>query len=485
MKDEGKNFCPFPLLEGWANAWGHGPLPSDYPGYASASGNFTTELISASAYINAFFPNPPYLPFDVYDHDPEQGGYKRGATIKTVDITSGQGEYVVKFSGSAATINFNAMSVGTAYARTGVVVLSGVDPLGIPEVGDNEFVWSEGEPPWLWIPALARVVTGFTPENHTMQWLAEKIDWNVSPSLPSTGLYVRMYPNGSENTFIFPRNRFEDANYEEPRFRYFLIFDMPEFLPATIGGGFGKRQLIMTFNGQPVHAANIEIFFPATATNHPFLFGDEGSGNPPDEGWQFIEDTAMFVIKSPNWFYYYWMAASFNDFRIRYANSDYSFYYNGDRYVHIGNDVINGHILAADGIRRWETYIPDRPYSRTCRITAYQVYGIDAYARAVAHELEHKRIYDDYHALIEQAAQDGVTLDDPNDDYDGDGLPNFVEEQVGTNPRWRSTIDLFDDDELLANLAEHNVFGDKDEDWSNRGLNKGAPRLRILTRVVR
>jgi hypothetical protein len=46
MKDEGKNFCPFPLLEGWANAWGHGPLPSDYPGYASASGNFTTELIS-------------------------------------------------------------------------------------------------------------------------------------------------------------------------------------------------------------------------------------------------------------------------------------------------------------------------------------------------------------------------------------------------------------------------------------------------------
>jgi len=473
------------FLEGWANAWGHGPLPSDYPGYASASGNFTTELISASAYINTIFPNPPYMPFDVYDHDPEQGGYKRDATIKTVDITSGQGEYVVKFSGSAATINFNAMSVGTAYARAGVVVLSGVDPLGIPEVGDNEFVWSEGETPWLWIPALARVVTGFTPDNHTMQWLAEKIDWNVSPSLPSTGLYVRMYPNGYENTFIFPRNRFEDANYEEPHFRYFLIFDMPEFLPATIGGGFGKRQLIMTFNGQPVHVANIEIFFPATATNHPF-FGDEGSGNPPDEGWQFIGNTAVFVIRSPNWFYYYyWMAASFNDFRIRYANSDYSFYYDGDQYVHIGNDVINGHILAADGIRRWETYIPDQPYSETCHITAYQVYGIDAYARAVAHELEHKRIYDDYHALIEQAAQDGVTLDDPNDDYDGDGLPNFVEEQIGTDPRPRSTVGLFDDDELLANLAEHNVFGDKDKDWSDRGLNKGGPRLRVLTRVVR
>jgi hypothetical protein len=153
-----------------------------------------------------------------------------------------------------------------------------------------------------------------------MQWLAEKIDWHVSPSLPSTGLYVRMYPNGYENTFIFPRNRFEDANYEEPRFRYFLIFDMPEFLPATIDGGFGKRQLIMTFNGQPVHAANIEIFFPATATNHPFclvikvlvihltkeitltLFSEDhcGQRNHPTgftiTGWWHIEDALIYDL---------------------------------------------------------------------------------------------------------------------------------------------------------------------------------------------
>jgi len=58
-------------------------------------------------------------------------------------------------------------------------------------------------------------------------------------------------------------------------------------------------------------------------------------------------------------------------------------------------------------------------------------------------------------------------------------------EQIGTDPRRRSTVGLFDDDELLANLAEHNVFGDKDKDWSDRGLNKGGPRLRVLTRVVR
>jgi hypothetical protein len=53
---------------------------------------------------------------------------------------------------------------------------------------------------------------------------------------------------------------------------------------------------------------------------------------------------------------------------------------------------------------------------------------------------------------------------------------NRIMEQIGTDPRRQSAVglpDLFDDDELLANLAEHNVFGDKDKDWSDRGLNKG------------
>jgi len=464
------------FLEGWANAWGHGPLPSDYPGYASASGNFTTELISASAYINAFFPNPPYLPFDVYDHDPEQGGYKRGATIKTVDITSGQGEYVVKFSGSASTMNFNAMSVGTAYARTGVVVLSGVDPLGIPEVGDNEFVWSEGEPPWLWIPALARVVTGFTPENHTMQWLAEKIDWNVSPSLPSTGLYVRMYPNGSENTFIFPRNRFEDANYEEPRFRYFLIFDMPEFLPATIGGGFGKRQLIMTFNGQPVHAANIEIFFPATATNHPFLFGDEGSGNPPDEGDYFVFGRPLWAAKSPNWFYYYWIVAYWGRTDIRLAvNVPGGWYEPGKPYVYVGNDAYLTYQMRLFHIEnRSDVLGIIKPLITFVDILTIK--GIHNFIYVVEHELAHKRHY-----------ETGIYPADPSVDSDGDGLNDYWEEGHFLDPNSHDTTDAYNrfgdttpgDLQCIADIEAYGKLLQKKElwreDWADTGLQKGSP----------
>jgi hypothetical protein len=465
------------FLEGRTNAWAHGALPVGYPGYASASGSFTTELISASAYISAFFPNsPPY--FDVYDYDPEQG-YKRDAVIKTVDITSGQGEYVVEFSGSAATMNFNAMSVGSAYVRTGIVVLSGVDPLGIPEVGDNEFVWSKGEPPWLWIPALAKVVTGFTPDDYTMQWLAEKIDWHVSPSLPSTGLYVRMYPNGYENTFIFPRNRFEDANYEEPRFRYFLIFDMPEFLPATIDGGFGKRQLIMTFNGQPVHAANIEIFFPATATNHPFLFGDKGSGNPPDEGdyFDFVFGRPLWAAKSPNWFYYYWMVAYWGRTDIRLAvNVPGGWYEDGKPYVYVGNDAYLTYSMRLFHIENRSNAFgiikPLITFADTLTIK-----GIHTFIYTVEHELAHKHHY-----------ETGIyPSTDPLTDSDGDRLNDYWEEGHFLDPNTRDTADAYNrfgdptpgDLQCIADIEAYGKLLQKEElwrkDWADTGLQKGSP----------
>jgi hypothetical protein len=470
------------FLEGRTNAWAHGALPVGYPGYASASGSFTTELISASAYISAFFPNsPPY--FDVYDYDPEQG-YKRDAVIKTVDITSGQGEYVVEFSGSAATMNFNAMSVGSAYARTGIVVLSGVDPLGIPEVGDNEFVYQETawrEPLdggiWhhyvrLFIPARVRIVCGFTPDKDLLEWLKRSLDWYIQPQIATDHYHDKRFENGYSEFEIFPI--FGEGELYLSRIEGLLFTDV--YLPENIDD-FGKKRIILTFNNQDVHAANIEIFFPATGTLHP-------PGGP--EGCFLIGPIHLWSITTPNWMYYYWQI--YPNQQVKYANSNYSFYYEGQDHVHIGNDVIYGHADGIDGLgRRWETYIPEPPYSDVSPIFAYQVYGIDAYVRAVAHELEHKRIYDEYHALIEQASQNGITLDDPNDDYDGDGLPNFVEWQVGTDPERRYTLGIgwFDDNELLANFSEYNVFGDKNKDWSDQGLNKGVPRQRVLIRQVR
>ena len=443
--------------EAWANAY--------LEGNGSALGSVTTPIVSVSASV-----------IEAYPHN-EQHAFHREAVIKIVDISSGCGDEEVIANGG---VYCDAVSAGNSSAnaksRTGVVVLSGVDPLGIPEVGDNEFVWSKWEPPWLWIPALARVVTGFTPENHTMQWLAEKIDWNVSPSLPSTGLYVRMYPNGSENTFIFPRNRFEDANYEEPRFRYFLIFDTPEFLPATIGGGFGKRHLIMTFNGQSVHAANIEIFFPATATNHPFLFGDEGSGNPPDEGDYFVFGRPLWAAKSPNWFYYYWIVAYWGRTDIRLAvNVPGGWYEPGKPYVYVGNDAYLTYQMRLFHIEnRSDVLGIIKPLITFVDILTIK--GIHNFIYVVEHELAHKRHY-----------ETGIYPADPSVDSDGDGLNDYWEEGHFLDPNSHDTTDAYNrfgdttpgDLQCIADIEAYGKLLQKKElwreDWADTGLQKGSP----------
>lgn len=358
-------------------------------------------------------------------------------------------------------------SAGWGDLRVGIVVLSNAkdpddlskvifDPLGVPEVGDNEFVWSSEEPPWLMIPAGAKVVSGFTPDNDMMQWLTEKIDWDVSPPLPSTGLYPRVLPNGYEDKSIFPRYQFHVA----PLLEGFLLFDTPEYLPATIGGGFGKRQLVMIFNGQPVHTANIEIFFPATATNHPF-FGDMNTGNPPDEGWQFIGNTAVWVVKSPNWFYYYWMVAYFNDFSIRYANSETSFYYNGDQYVHIGNNAYLPYTMRLfrlqGGLITWAETL--------------SIKGIHTFIYAVEHELAHKRHY-----------EIGIYPQTP--DNDGDGLSDDWEIAHGLNPTLQDSTGAYrgDPDGDLDCIADIEAYGKLllkenlwKHDWADTGLQKGPP----------
>jgi len=357
------------------------------------------------------------------------------------------------------------MSVGSAYAQTGIVVLADIpqslnsyyyppiDPLGVPEVGDNEYVFHPITNQLI-IPVGAQVCAGFTPSDDLLQWLAEKFSWELSPSLPVPNPEYPL-PNGCEGNLIFPQT----LDIYGIKWRG-LVFWTGQYLPAT-NGGFGRRQVVMKFNGNFVHAANVEIFFPATAINHPPLGNDEGSGNPPDEGWQFIGNTAVFVIKSPNWFYYYWMVAYFNDFRIRYANSDTSFYYDGDQYVHIGNTAY-------------------QPYTMRCfRLVgglisfadALSLRGIHTFIYAVEHELAHKRHF-----------EAGIYPQTP--DSDGDRLGDAWEIAHGLDPILKDTTGAYPDDpdgdlDCIADIEAYGkLLTQRDlwrQDWADTGLQKGLP----------
>jgi hypothetical protein len=330
------------------------------------------------------------------------------------------------------------------------------------------------------IPSHATVIGG---DNETLEYFRPTLDWSVSnPGLPAAS----RLENGSDATYrtIYAvsslTNPYEIFPYNIERWDGLVFGDYGAFLPAS-NNDFGRKGVTMTFGGGNVHTTNVEVFYPATGKRHP--------DTTPPFGFWFVEG-GSFSVKVPNWFYYYWQAHG-DDTTIEYTLRDKSFYRPGGQYVYIADDVINGHWDGVDGRgRRWETYIPDEPYTPTCRIVAYQSYGIDAFERAVAHERRHKEIYESYHAMIEQAEQDGETLTDPNDDIDNDGLPNWVEWMWGTDPDEFNTtgFGVFSDggdNELLANLAEQGVLGTKANDWSDLGLNKGTPRERILSRVAR
>lgn len=162
------------------------------------------------------------------------------------------------------------------------------------------------------------------------------------------------------------------------------------------------------------------------------------------------------------WIYYYYRAHP--EENVKYINDWLNFYDPASDCIYIGNGVIEGvtgwdrpiwlEEDAGTDIRRFLTFRAFKPYNPTCRVEGSFVYGIDAYVRAVAHERRHRLIYLDYHELISQAEQDGVSLDDPYDDPDNDGLPNAVERANGLNPFDPDTIRLIP---LLGNLLRCNL----------------------------
>lgn len=383
----------------------------------------------------------------------------------------------MRFDGniSCEAVGFGIASA-SAKARVGIVVLSGVDPLGVPEVRDNEFVyWErfEENDVRLVIPVSATIISGFEPNEDLLQWFVDKLDWKVSPRIDCGPInFLTRLPNGYREREVFPR--FEDCewwvsnNPEIPPQGSIVVREGLAFGGETLpldNSDFGERWVILTFNGQDVHAAKIEIFFPATGNKHPEdISAARGCAFWGNEQ----EPPALPSYKTPNWFYYYWKAHPDPEvhFGVRWfpwGKETQSFYVPGHQNIHVSDDVWEGtEPMGSRGL--WKTtFIVQHPAGNYIDIEYAR--AIDAFMRSVAHEKMHK-------ILWEESQQPGWV------DSDGDGVSDARELAVGLKPDRNPTFPEtgLNDEELYCSHHEKGVLGDKGKDWADgHGLNHGLP----------
>ncbi len=127
----------------FVEAWGDAQVSAAGEGIASSWVTSNPNLAGASVYAAAQ---------NGFDHrtDPTSG-WRRGTAVKSVDLAYPDivspnvyyGDYKVNISGNAFAYASDSVSIARANARTGIVYLIEPDPLGVPEVGDNEYVYSE------------------------------------------------------------------------------------------------------------------------------------------------------------------------------------------------------------------------------------------------------------------------------------------------------------------------------------------------------
>jgi len=166
-------------------------------------------------------------------------------------------------------------------------------------------------------------------------------------------------------------------------------------LPAKIDD-FGKKKVQLLVDGNPIEKTNIEVFFPRDAQNHP-----GGQAN------------------SPNWFYYYLQTVAKLGPKpnIKYPATG------TPQAGHTSHfDPGPDEICIDDGSIRG--YTP--PYGAYGRL-----YGIDNFAWCVTHEMQHYKDWVDFwdvdnHRTAKWIAAKGKR--GPNDELDGDRIPNRVED---------------------------------------------------------
>jgi hypothetical protein len=394
-----------------------------------------------------------------------------------------------------------------------------LDPLGIPELGENELVFRETPSGVQLKTALSAWMLADPPESFLLripfsdggelvladqvEWFAYRLFW-ATPNVPFQISWNRYgyAPNYTQRTVEAEGESVSLGKIFIWTFAEHNASRLPDYNPALNTNVFGKQEARMQFrptSNSPftvVGKANYEVFFPVLGTRCPQVAPREPTG-----------------ITVPNWFHYYWRAmGSPNNvvFTNQGPENAEGFYVTGQPHVYIlnraGNYVSSSIPLFAHRQGECPSGVPQQRV--VSRVDTLTIYGIHAFAHTMYHEFGHKWSYEAMWQFA-PSAYDRIYFPAVGPDGDRDNLLDAWESSHGLCPYRRHTTDAYThigdenggspgDPEVVADVIAYGQLlnaeiehdprtgqatwrsdGLRRHDWSNLGLQFGDPTKRF------
>ncbi|GBC93127.1 hypothetical protein HRbin15_01614 [bacterium HR15] len=362
-----------------------------------------------------------------------------------------------------------------------------LDPLGFPELGENELVfretptgvtlqtavsaWMVASPPESFLLRIPNPDGSETVISDVVEWYASRLFWRsrIPFSFFDWHYGYDRFGGQSGNIFIWER-----ARYSAPL--------LPDYNPNSSTNLLGAQVMEMVFrerSGSPavvVGRARYEVFFPATGSRHPSGAVSEPAG-----------------LTIPNWFYYYWRAMGSpavvftNQNPFPFGNVA-GFYITGRPHVYVRNHTANYTTRDRPLFAIRQGQCPQNvPANVVKAVDTITVRGIHAFAWTVYHEFGHKWSYETT-VQVAPGVYTRIYYPPAAFDSDGDNLADAWEARNGLCPYTAHTTnaypqyqfnDLPSDPEVVADvLAYGSLLNNIDlwkHDWSDQGLRYGNP----------
>jgi len=378
-----------------------------------------------------------------FTEDPPSG-VRRGVSVSSVNFERGHEVHHNERLWSNLSITANAsgdctasVAVGRSTAYAGLLLQSAPHPLGVPAIGENEYVWSSGTPPQLEIPARAQAHTwGWTPQS--LEWMAEKTEFRVEPAIPTddTKPGYRSVARGSEIVG-------QSLDGQSDSLIDGLVF-RSKYLPPN-NSDFGKKKVCLEVDGKEVDYADVEVFYPPDAKNH----------SPSRTGfWRVVNCTPEGETEVPNWFYYYSQVYNASD-------ANYAFWLgSGIQGLTCGTTIYLS-LLVSPSLGKMEVPLFMRDDNGQIALVvdeALEVKGIHKFVVVLEHERVHKRLCE---MRVDVVCNRDIT------DTDNDDIDDNFESLCGLRPDSPMTVYGIPDAELIAYLIEYGKvvkrasYGDK------------------------